>query len=64
MSRSRTDLKPLTAIGQFGVCRWHNAKGKIRNLKYTWLIVIQSVMYGIMDVVSKQAYQIMSVFYT
>ena len=37
-------------------------KEESENLKYIWLIVIQSVMYGIMDVVSKQAYQIMSVY--
>ena len=29
---------------------------------YIWLIVLQSILYGIMDVVSKQAYQTMSVY--
>ena len=37
-------------------------KDSSENLKYIWLIVIQSILYGIMDVVSKQAYQIMSVY--
>ncbi len=37
-------------------------RNRSENLKYIWLIVIQSILYGIMDVVSKQAYQIMSVY--
>lgn len=37
-------------------------KHNTENMKYIWLIVIQSILYGIMDVVSKQAYQIMSVY--
>ena len=29
---------------------------------FVWLIVIQSILYGAMDVVSKQAYRIMDVY--
>ncbi len=37
-------------------------KARSRMNLYIWLIVIQSILYGIMDVVSKQAYQTMSVY--
>lgn len=37
-------------------------EGRNRETAYIWLIVIQSILYGIMDVVSKQAYQVMSVY--
>lgn len=33
-----------------------------QNRRYIWLIVLQSLLYGVMDVVSKQAYQVMSVY--